>query len=221
MNAFIIMVVVMAIYAFIGVDIFSRFGESGSYMTVQQIGVEPHATYPNSTIESGTDSGFYYGPEYFGTFSRALFTLFQVMTGESWAEVVARPLIFGYAPGNAFGASFYFVSFIIVLPIVLINVRAHSACADPIRCTSHLFHTHMCVRPCAIPFCCTCGAHERGRWWWRSCSTSSSLMRGTRRLRLVTQAQEIVATTSCHVRNQHSVRRWRCCVVRWRSCTRS
>ena len=31
-------------------------------------------------------------PEYFGSFSRALFTLFQICTGDGWASDVARPL---------------------------------------------------------------------------------------------------------------------------------
>ena len=30
---------------------------------------------------------------YFGTFLRAMLTMFQVMTGESWAEGVARPIM--------------------------------------------------------------------------------------------------------------------------------
>ena len=32
--------------------------------------------------------------EYYGTFARSLFSLFQVLTGEAWAETVARPVIF-------------------------------------------------------------------------------------------------------------------------------
>ena len=41
-------------------------------------GVEPYALYPNTTIPSITARGFYYGQEYFGTYFRALFTMFQV-----------------------------------------------------------------------------------------------------------------------------------------------
>ena len=33
--------------------------------------------------------------EFFGTFSRALFTLFQVCTGDGWASDIARPLFHG------------------------------------------------------------------------------------------------------------------------------
>ena len=50
-----------------------------------------------------------------------MYTLFQVMTGESWSEAVARPLMFGLYK-NAFLVSIYFVSFILLMQIVLTNV---------------------------------------------------------------------------------------------------
>lgn len=68
-----------------------------------------------------TARGYTNGYEYYGTFGRALFTLFQVMTGESWAEAIARPLIFGLE-SNAIISTIFFVSFIILTQIVLINV---------------------------------------------------------------------------------------------------
>ena len=46
-----------------------------------------------------------------------MFTMFQVMTGESWAEMVARPIMDEYA-----SAALYFVSYILVTSIVLVNV---------------------------------------------------------------------------------------------------
>ena len=47
----------------------------------------------NTTLSSTTARGYHHGEEYFGTFSRALYTMFQVMTGEAWSEMVARPLL--------------------------------------------------------------------------------------------------------------------------------
>ena len=49
----------------------------------------------NQSVTSITNRQLWYGQEYYGNFLRSLFTLFQVLTGESWSEVVARPLIFG------------------------------------------------------------------------------------------------------------------------------
>merc|ERR550537_1137015 len=53
---------------------------------------------------------------------RALYTLFQVMTGESWSEAVVRPLVFGLYKNDAVVVGIFFVSFIILTQIVLINV---------------------------------------------------------------------------------------------------
>ena len=34
-------------------------------------------------------------PEFFGNFSKALFSLFQVCTGDGWASTIARPIFSG------------------------------------------------------------------------------------------------------------------------------
>lgn len=64
------------------------------------------------------------GEEYFGSFSRSIYTFFQVLTGESWSEMVARPVIWFYHDDAilAVGAALFFVSFILVTQFVLINV---------------------------------------------------------------------------------------------------
>jgi len=123
-NAFVIMLIVMCIYAILAVEYFRTFGEDGTFTTEQTIGLDANLQpiYENNTVTSITARGIRYGEEYYGTFSRALYTLFQVLTGESWAEAVARPLIFGQSPRNAFGPALFFTSFILVTQIVLVNV---------------------------------------------------------------------------------------------------
>jgi len=77
-----------------------------------------------STFSAMTVRGYTIGDEYYGTFTRSLYTLFQVLTGESWSEAIARPLIFGF-PSEEGGAAFvaiFFTSFILLMQIVLINV---------------------------------------------------------------------------------------------------
>jgi len=59
-----------------------------------------------------------FGQEYFGNFFKALYTLFQVLTGESWSEAIARPLL----EWSPWATAVYFVSFILINGIVLINV---------------------------------------------------------------------------------------------------
>ncbi|MDQ0258119.1 voltage-gated sodium channel [Evansella vedderi] len=55
--------------------------------------------------------------EFFGSFHTALFTLMQVVTFESWASQVARPII-----NEIPWAWFYFVSFIIIGALVILNL---------------------------------------------------------------------------------------------------
>ncbi|MEM9327518.1 MAG: ion transporter [Bacteroidota bacterium] len=56
-------------------------------------------------------------PDYFGSLGRTFFTLFQIMTLESWASAVARPIMDGmpFAP-------IYFVTFILIATYTTLNV---------------------------------------------------------------------------------------------------
>lgn len=56
-------------------------------------------------------------PYYFRNFASAMLTMFQVMTGDSWATAIARPIIDEYPI-----ASVYFVSYILISNIMLVNV---------------------------------------------------------------------------------------------------
>jgi len=121
-NAFVIMLIVMAIYAIIAVDYFRDFGgnyKDPHYQTILGNPVEGETLH---NVTSITARGFVIGDEYYGTFSRALYSLFQTLTGESWSEALARPLVFGYSPKNAAFVSFFFVSFLLIMQIVLVNV---------------------------------------------------------------------------------------------------
>jgi len=115
-NAFVVMLVFFCIYAILAVELFRDFGEGGFYTTHNSL------TGKNNTVDSVSARGMDHGIEYYGTFMRALYTLFQVMTGESWSEAVARPLIFGLYKNDAIVVGIFFVSFIILTQIVLINV---------------------------------------------------------------------------------------------------
>lgn len=56
-------------------------------------------------------------PEYFGHLGRSTFTLFQIMTLESWSSAIARPIMDG-APF----APLYFVSFILIATYTTLNI---------------------------------------------------------------------------------------------------
>jgi hypothetical protein len=112
MNAFLILAIVMSIYAILAVE-FYRDLDADCHTT--KIGI--------------TKYGNCFGEEYFGRFGKSLYTFFQVLTGESWAEAVARPVIFHYNrnPDEAWdargaGSAFFFTSFFMIASIVLANV---------------------------------------------------------------------------------------------------
>jgi len=108
-NAFLIMLIVMCIFGVLGVEFFRTVGGScGS--TVSPV------------FQTGRDICF--GEEYFGTFARSLYTLFQILTGDSWSEAVVRPIVMN-VPMQSYenvGANFFFVLFVIIHMFLLINV---------------------------------------------------------------------------------------------------
>merc|ERR1712216_770396 len=82
-NAFLILAIVMSIYAILAVELYHDVGAG--------------CLAPNSTVAwMETTRGDCVGDEYFGNFARSFFTFFQVLTGESWSEAVARPAIWAF-----------------------------------------------------------------------------------------------------------------------------
>merc|ERR1719235_1228949 len=110
MNAFLIQLIFIAIFAMIAVDRFREYGEGGSF-----------TNEGGQTIELMTSRGQEYGWEYFGDFGKAMYTLFQVMTGESWSEAVARPLFNSNSATTSTGAAFFYVFFLILQGVILIT----------------------------------------------------------------------------------------------------
>lgn len=110
-NSFGILFLVMCIYAILAVDFFMNYGVDGYYVNNLQ-----------ESIEVTTGRGLTFGYDYFGNFGLSLFTMFQVITGDSWSEAVARPLVYGEDSFLAFGSVLYFISFQLLCGVVLINV---------------------------------------------------------------------------------------------------
>jgi hypothetical protein len=109
-NAFLILGIVMSIYSILAVEFY------------QHMANDCHE--PGKSIWK-TPRGLCWGPEYFGCFSKSLFTFFQVLTGDSWSEMVARPCIWYWAnasPLKAYAGGFFFVSYVLVTAFMLINV---------------------------------------------------------------------------------------------------
>jgi len=124
MNALLIMLIFFCIYAILAVDLFRDFGYmDGTYMTSDVIALPDGTSLRmNQSVSSFTPRGMHHFSEYYGTFFRALYTLFQVMTGESWSEAVARPLLFGLQQNSGVQVAIFYVSFILLMQFVMINV---------------------------------------------------------------------------------------------------
>ena len=82
----------MCIYGILGVEFFGSYAEEkcrdGDTSNLGD--ADCWTNMNNKTISQTTARGINYGSEYYGTFFRALYTLFQVLTGESWSEAGSR-----------------------------------------------------------------------------------------------------------------------------------
>jgi len=119
-NAFVIQLIFLCIYAVLSVEFFSFIGcdensKDYSFALTSRAG---GAYLP--------ETGACWGEEYYGTFFRALYTMFQVLTGESWSEAGARPAIAYYSGQNnivyVYITYLFFYSFILVNQMTLLNV---------------------------------------------------------------------------------------------------
>jgi len=101
------MLFVMCIYAVLAVDLYADY-------TV---------IYPDPDNPEITARGDRYSEEYYGTFLKATYTLFQILTGESWSEAGVRPILES-SPDIAtnVGNALFFISFILINAVVLLNI---------------------------------------------------------------------------------------------------
>lgn len=107
-NAFLLLTIVMCIYAILAVEFFINVGENC------------HEAYSSMAPSL---RGLCFGEEYFGSFSKSLYSFFQVLTGESWSEAIARPVLWWHTdPWLSAGSAFFFVSFVLLTAFVLTNV---------------------------------------------------------------------------------------------------
>jgi len=69
-----------------------------------------------------------FGHEYYGNFLLALYTMFQILTGESWSEAAVRPVLYYYCTEGSviscLASYVFFVAFILTTGMVLLNVFA-------------------------------------------------------------------------------------------------
>lgn len=111
-NVLVILSILISIYAIIAVDLFGDL----------------YSGYDEDPVPGAiTARGNCYGKEYYGTFASALYTLFQILTGESWSEAGVRPILHYYSSVRrdslmVAATAVFFVSFILINSIILLNV---------------------------------------------------------------------------------------------------
>jgi len=122
-SAAMILVMIMCIFSVLAVDVFSGVysneasdsdkcnydsGEYGVCLAkcneLAAVGITPR--------------GHCWGYEYYGTFSKAFYTLFQITTGESWSEAGIRPALMFFKPS---GVCIKFVLMLLVFVYVIVT----------------------------------------------------------------------------------------------------
>jgi len=109
-NAFGINLLMMCIYAVLAVEFFRHISDDCEEHPEEVLALTPRHKC--------------FGADYFGNFALSLYTLFQVLTGDSWSEAVVRPILYNSEASvwQAAGVSLFFCSFILVNAVVLLNV---------------------------------------------------------------------------------------------------
>jgi len=118
-NAFLIVFIVMSIYAVLAVDLF------GDAMCAQ------NGTQLEDWDSFNVHGGTCFGMGYYGTFITSLYTMFQILTGESWSEGCVWPLLDYYSATDYYSplgpharkaTMLFFVTFVIITNFILLNV---------------------------------------------------------------------------------------------------
>lgn len=131
-SAAMIMVMIMCIFSVLAVDIFSGvYSREASNDDKHRYDYGDYSIYlANCTEEHAvgvTPRGYCWGFEYYGTFGKAIYTLFQITTGESWSEAGIRPALMYFREEN-FGVvtklslMFLVFCYVIVTSWIMLNV---------------------------------------------------------------------------------------------------
>jgi len=113
-NAFAITIIFLCIYAVVAIDIFSDI-----YTDCHQEDFEGPAAMKTARDKC-------WGYDYYGSFTRSIYSMFQVLTGDSWSEAGARPALNLLLDENsallAVITYTFFYSFIIINCFVFLNI---------------------------------------------------------------------------------------------------
>lgn len=112
LQSFVILVIMMCIYAVLACDLFRS-----ALCDEEDEAILAYALTPR---------GKCFGKDYYGDYSASFYTMFQILTGDSWSENAVRPLLEIYAQRDdqvsKASVMLFFISFVLINSCVLLNV---------------------------------------------------------------------------------------------------
>jgi len=121
--ALVVLLIIMCIFSVLAVDFFS-----GLYADCKESSARDPPLGQSQDPEAVriTSRDLCFGADYYGDFLSSLYTMFQILTGESWSEAAVRPIINYFSSRGRYKEAVFFASFfmlyIIVASFVLLNV---------------------------------------------------------------------------------------------------
>jgi hypothetical protein len=116
--ALVVLFIIMCIFSVLAVDFFS-----GLYSDCKD--VPQHLSKDPEGVRI-TPRGLCFGEDYYGDFFSSLYTMFQILTGESWSEAAVRPIINYFSVREEYTKAvcfaIFFMVYIVVSSFVLLNV---------------------------------------------------------------------------------------------------
>jgi hypothetical protein len=114
-STLVILVIMIAIAAVLAVDCFSDIYAGPNCASLDN----------NETAQVAiTAREKCFGPDYYGSFVLAFWTMFQIMSGDSWSEAAVRPALHYYRGDTSayYGTMIFFAVFVVVSSLVLVNL---------------------------------------------------------------------------------------------------
>jgi len=130
-NAFVVLGILMGIWSIMGVEF---FGTIRGEFSMNSAGVKNCEILGHSGLDEPEFGLCKFKTQEFGDFFKAMFSMWQIMTMDSWASGIARPLI--YNEGHWITGPIFFISYTFIAGIIMTNVVVAILLEKYLECTS-------------------------------------------------------------------------------------
>lgn len=128
-NAFVVLGILMGIWSIMGVEFFGIIRGERSTQLTGETTCEALGSSGQTEVELCD-----FTTQEFGDFFKAMFSMWQIMTMDSWASGIARPLI--YNEGHWLAGPIFFISYTFIAGIIMTNVVVAILLEKYLECTS-------------------------------------------------------------------------------------